>query len=450
MPANILIFALGSSGDVHPMIALALSLRDRGHRVTFAVNPHFHPLCHRLNLTTLPIGDEQTYLDALESPDLWHPYKSLQYVLKELVVPTLPITFDQVAQMRPDLIIGTPLSLGARVAHDKLSIPYVTVNLAPTIFLSTELPPRLPGPIAHFPKWLLRGIFRLFDVLSDRVIGRPVNEFRRTHGLPPVRRILRDYWHSPQLPLCLFPDWLVAPDGRVPSDWPSNARLTGFVLYDESDVLPLPAELDSFLNAGPPPIVFTPGSGMTQGHDFFAQSLAAVKSLGARAIFLTRCTDQIPKGVPSPSPTNGTAINAPVVHFPFIPLSKLLPRCAAIVSHGGIGTIAQGLASGCPQLIMPMAHDQPDNAARVARLGAGLVLPRSRYTARRVTPLLGELLNNPAYKRNSVALSRRIDMGSARVAACLAIESLYATFLATTATATETAEFAVAPRARTR
>ncbi|MFI5379878.1 MAG: glycosyltransferase, partial [Tepidisphaerales bacterium] len=41
--ARILIFALGSAGDVHPMIALALSLRERGHEVAFAVNPHFHP-----------------------------------------------------------------------------------------------------------------------------------------------------------------------------------------------------------------------------------------------------------------------------------------------------------------------------------------------------------------------------------------------------------------------
>ncbi|MFI5380773.1 MAG: glycosyltransferase, partial [Tepidisphaerales bacterium] len=345
-------------------------------------------------------------------------------VLERLVIPALPITYDLVAQTRPDLIVGTPLSLGARVAHDKLRIPYATVNLAPTIFLSTEAPPHLPFHLAQLPKWLLRGFFRLFDVASDHVIARPVNEFRRAHGLPPVRRILRDYWHSPQLPLCLFPDWFASPDSRIPSDWPASARLTGFVLYDESDVFPLPPELEAFLNAGPPPIVFTPGSAMTRGHDFFAQSLAAVRSLNARAIFLTRCADQLPQGIPSPAPANPAPADAPIVHFPFIPLSKLLPRCAVLVSHGGIGTIAQGLATACPQLVMPMTHDQPDNAQRVANLGAGLVLPRSRYSAARLIPLLRELLDNPIYKHNVRVLAQRIDAGTARSAACAALESL--------------------------
>ena len=134
--------------------------------------------------------------------------------------------------------------------------------------------------------------------------------------------------------------------------------------------------------AGEPPIVFTPGSAMYHGQDFFRASVEACKQLNRRGILLTRHAEQIPADLP-----------ATIRHFSYAPFSLLLPRAAALVHHGGIGTSAQAMAAGCRQLITPFAHDQFDNADRLRRLGEGIwdfasCLPAtSRPFPGRITPL---------------------------------------------------------------
>ncbi len=86
--------------------------------------------------------------------------------------------------------------------------------------------------------------------------------------------------------------------------------------------------------------------------------------------------------------------------FNYVPFSKVLPRAAALVHHGGIGTTAQALAAGVPQLVVPFAHDQPDNAARVRRLGVGdFLLPR-RYRVGVVLQSLRRLLASSTVREN--------------------------------------------------
>src|SRR5262249_16894786 len=135
---------------------------------------------------------------------------------------------------------------------------------------------------------------------------------------------------------------------------------------------------------GPPPVVFTAGSAMRQGHAFFAAAAEACRLMGRRGLLVTRYPEQLP----SPLPEG-------VGHCRYMPFSQLLARSAALVHHGGIGTTAQAFAAGVPQLVMPMSHDQPDNAARVVRLGVGRSLPPRRFKAPAVARLLGELLSSP-------------------------------------------------------
>ncbi len=132
-----------------------------------------------------------------------------------------------------------------------------------------------------------------------------------------------------------------------------------------------------------PPVVFTPGSAMKHGRDFFRVAIEACQRRGGRGLLLARYAAQIPSDLP-----------AGIRHFSYIPFSQVLPRCAAVVHHGGIGTTAQGLAAGIPQLVMPMAHDQPDNAARLERLGVGHGLRPKRFQTPAVVQLLDELLNS--------------------------------------------------------
>jgi UDP:flavonoid glycosyltransferase YjiC (YdhE family) len=83
-----------------------------------------------------------------------------------------------------------------------------------------------------------------------------------------------------------------------------------------------------------------------------------------------------------------------VRHAAFVPFRWLVPRSAALVHHGGIGTLSQGLAGGVPQIVMPMGFDQFDNAARIERLGVGLALPRKAFRGPALAGLLGKLLTD--------------------------------------------------------
>ena len=227
-------------------------------------------------------------------------------------------------------------------------------------------------------------------------------------GLPPVGRPFRGWIHSPQRVIGLFPDWFA----RRQPDWPEPLRLTGFALYDESDQAGLPRALCRFLDEGSPPIVFTPGSANQSAGRFFRAAVDATRQLGRRALLLTRYSEHLP------------ALPPAVHHEPFVPLSRVLPRCAALVSHAGIGTVAQGLAAGVPQLTMPMGFDQPDNATRVQRLGIGTWLAPERFDGPRVAAALQDLLEDPRTAANCAHWSGRIRADEAVERTCDLLEQL--------------------------
>jgi UDP:flavonoid glycosyltransferase YjiC (YdhE family) len=190
----------------------------------------------------------------------------------------------------------------------------------------------------------------------------------------------------------------------------ADVRLTGFVMADEAVVPALPPALEAFLNDGPRPVIFTPGSFMRQAKIFFEESLAVCERLKLRAIFLTPYSDQVPVDLPST-----------VRHFPFISLQRLAPFGAALVHHGGIGTCAQGLRAGIPQLIKPVFFDQHDNAARIESLGVG-----QRVAAYREADLAGrltELLASPPVRDNCAAVKARFAGSNPLAQVCDLVES---------------------------
>jgi UDP:flavonoid glycosyltransferase YjiC (YdhE family) len=257
----------------------------------------------------------------------------------------------------------------------------------------------------------LRGYYwRAVDgLLIDPLLAPEVNAFRRELGLPPARRFFDIWMHSPQRIVGLFPEWF-AP---APPDWPPHVRLTGFPLWDESEVREPSAELAQFLDEGPPPVVFTAGSAMAQGKEFFHVSGEVCRQSGWRGLLLT----QFPEQLPSPLP-------AGVRHFHYVPFSAVLPRAAAFVHHGGIGTTAQALAAGVPQLVTPLAHDQPDNATRVKRLGVGDFLPIKRYRVARVRERLTRLMASAEVKENYRRYARELVERTALERTCALVEEV--------------------------
>src|SRR5262249_43227102 len=155
--------------------------------------------------------------------------------------------------------------------------------------------------------------------------------------------------------------------------------VTGFPFYDRRDFFGdtnISNEAVQFLENEAPPIVLTfHSSASWVAGTFYEHSIAAARALGRRALLIICHSRTLP---PEPLPQE-------VAAYEYATYSKVLPRACAIVHQGGVGTTGQGLRSGRPVLILPHAHDQFDNAARVVRLGCGRVLPRPRYNAQTAT-----------------------------------------------------------------
>jgi UDP:flavonoid glycosyltransferase YjiC (YdhE family) len=412
-PLDILLVTIGSHGDVHPFVGIGRALKDRGHRVRIATNEHFKSLVERAGLGYVQLGSEQLFKQWLDDPDVWHPQKGPQRVMAG-VGQTIEEAYEVVARESGtgQIVAGSSLALGALVASEKLGFPYATIHLAPICVRSEIELPTLAGGInfSRFPGWFKRGFWAGGDKwFIDPHIVPPLNALRARLGLAPVSRVLNGYWHSPQLTIGLWPEWF-AP--RLP-DHPAQLRLTGFPLYDEADVTPLHVELDRWLKAGDAPIAFTPGSAMRQAHSFFDASARACATLGRRGMLLTRHADQIPASLPPG-----------VIHVPYAPFGSLLPRVAALVHHGGVGTMAQCLRSGCPQLIMPMSHDQPDNAARCVKLGVARTISRRSYSGRNVADRLRELVDDAHVRAACERVRANFHQQKPVDATCDLIESL--------------------------
>jgi UDP:flavonoid glycosyltransferase YjiC (YdhE family) len=108
----------------------------------------------------------------------------------------------------------------------------------------------------------------------------------------------------------------------------------------------------------------------------------------------------------------------------YAPYSELLPKAAATVHQGGIGTTAQALRAGRPMLIVPWAHDQPDNAERARKLGLARVIPRSRYSRNRAARELKLLLDAKDYRVRAAQLAKKIASEDGVATACDAVEAV--------------------------
>jgi rhamnosyltransferase subunit B len=280
------------------------------------------------------------------------------------------------------VLVGSTFALGARLAQEKLGLPLATVHLAPACFLSAIDPPAFK--LFRLPSWLpvraRAATWRFIErAVIDPIGGKELNRFRAELGLAPCRHVMGEWAHSPDLVLGLFEPWFAEPQ----ADWPAHTHLTGFPRFDQVQMIEPDPALERFLQAGDAPLVFVTGSAMREARPYFANAVETCRLLGRRGVLLTRHVAQVPAELP-----------AFMHHALYEPLTTLLPRSAALVSHGGIGTVSQGLAAGVPQLVMPYAHDQFDNAQRVKRLGvAAIASPRDTPAA--LAQTLQALLASP-------------------------------------------------------
>ena len=392
---------MGSAGDVQPLVWLGRLLRDAGHEVVMIAQELVADMPRRAGLRTVAYGDRAEQEKLIEHPYLWHPRKGFGLLaswIPRWAREAIPVIQREIVPWET-VMIGVRLAIGARILSEASDVPLLTVHLQPQVFLSVEESP-VPAAGAEWmvkaPRWLRKGAMGLVHMQVDRRLRGPINGLRREAGPAgedPVRGIMKLWWNSPDGVICLFPEWYA----RKVQDWPVQAVLTRFPLYDESEVRPASERLEAFLRAGEPPVVITPGSANVQARRFIGESLAACAKLKRRAVVVTRQVAQLPKPLPEG-----------VEAYEYLAFSRIFPRAAAVIHHGGIGTTAQCFAAGVPQLIMPMAHDQPDNAARVKRMGVGdYVYPRM-FKWQRVAVMVERLVKSEEVRANCALAKRKM------------------------------------------
>lgn len=415
---RVLLITLGSHGDIHPFFALARELTARGHTAVVATNLAYAQQAARAGVTITEAADGGglDVAEIMRTADVMHPTRGPRVVLKELLLPLVPKlharTTQLLRELKPDVALIHPICLGAHWACERAGVPVVPVILAPMGWMASHDQRVMVHWRSHdlsvrssrLDSWVGKHLMRF-------MLDGPLNRVRRELGLPKRRDLLVSEFLRPGLNLGLWSPHLRGPR---PGD-PEGGVICGFPWFDDHhDHQAADDELEEFLNAGEPPIVFTLGTAAVHvPGDFYAHAAAAAQDLGKRAILLVGRKEYAERYRDLPHT---------IRTFTYAPFTTLLPRAAATVHHGGIGTTAQGLRAGKPTVVVPLAHDQFDNAARVKRLGVSETVQHRHADRRALTNALRAVLDRPDVATRAASLGQSVRTEDGAITAVAALE----------------------------
>ena len=388
---------------MHPFLALGEELLRRGHEVVVLTGSHFEKAVRCLGLEFASIVSAEEFLNFITNPDSWDRNKAGALVWKALVDATPRIVEAVRTYARPGTVLVANYStIGAFIARELFRLPMVSIVLNPYLMRSMYSPPHYG--IIRVPAWTGRVgaqvLFKLIDAKIRKEFLPPLNRVREPFGLAPIQN-LTTYARDVERIACAWSRCLYSKQ----LDWPEHADTVGFLYYDQHET---GEEITSAVKrVSKPPIVFTLGTGVGHARQFFTIAVQTAESLGSPAILVSHNRAQIPEHLP-----------AAVQWIEHSPFERLLPNCAAIVHHGGIGTCARALQAGIPQVIVPLAFDQFDNAARCARIGVARIASYEKLSAKTLRACLEQLLQSRTVRENCQKCASRLptERGVSRLA----------------------------------
>lgn len=416
MAKHIVITVVGSLGDLHPLMALALGLQERGHRVTMAAARTYREKIEREGMGFVPTGPDIPQNDPTLYARLFDPVRGPEFLMRKLVFPYLRETYRDLYPLleKADFLINSPLAISTIDAAAQLKLPWASIALQPQLFFSAYDPPVLPIlPLTeHLYNWspafwrpLLTGV----KSMTVPWLGE-VRAFQKELGVPSTGNPIFEGHFSPFLNLAMFSELMAIPQ----PDWPTNTHVSGFAFYDR--MTPgeesLPSAVRDFFSQGEPPVVFTLGSSVVNtAGSFYDVSVEAARRLNCRALLLA--------GENRPA----RPVTDRMLVWDYAAYSQVFPHAAAIVHQGGMGTTAQAMRAGKPMIVVPHGFDQPDNAARIKRLGLSRTIYPKQYTVNRVSSELERLLQVPSYREKALDAARVIQGENGVNMACDLIEA---------------------------
>lgn len=414
----------GSFGDLHPFMALALELQERGHSCVIATSPIYREKIEAAGIGFHPVRPDLPPPDAEVSADVIRRVSNARsgpsYLFRELLIPHLRDTYADTlaavtAEGGADLLVSHQVPLTAPLVAEKTGIKWISTVLFPIAFTSAydpPTPPQLPAlrMVAATHPLIARMLFG-FGKWTTRSWVEPIQRLRKELGLARSRNPIFEGQHSPTLVLAMFSRVLA----QVQPDFPANTLVTGFPFYDRRDDQEPSRDLLRFLDEGEPPILFTLGSSLVWiAKDFYRVSIEAAQRLGKRALLLIGDKRNLPQ----------TKLSRGIAAFDYAPHSLVMPRASVIIHQGGIGTTGQALRAGRPMLIVPFGQDQPDNARRCERLGIARSLRYTHFATPRVVSALSQLFNDRTYLEQAKKVGKEVEEENGTKRACDAIDQV--------------------------
>lgn len=375
---DIVLVSYGSAGDVRPLMALGLALHARGSRVRVCAPPESRPLFVEAGLRFTALGGNvRRLMDARAEQFVGRPLAAIAPMRRALRP-------EIVAQFRrlPALVKGADLVIGAGLA---LALPSVAEACRVPFRYAVSIPALLPSrchapvmlPWQNLPPLGNRLLWRLASGLIDLNLGPLLNRHRHLLGLRRLTRVLPHLTRK----MIVAADRELAP---LPPEAPSDCRQTGYWHPPSSDALPPP--VDDFLARNPSVVYFGFGSmGDPAPHKTVSILRQAAGRAGVRAIIQSGWA-----GLHFASDADCLCVTGELPH------ARLFSRVAAVVHHGGAGTVMTAARAGVPQLIIPHLLDQYFWGHRIYERGLGPPpIPRNRLRPRQLTRALQHMVASP-------------------------------------------------------
>jgi UDP:flavonoid glycosyltransferase YjiC (YdhE family) len=394
---RIVLAAVGSRGDVQPMLALAQTFAARGHAPIVAAPPNFEAWVRSFGFDFAPVGvDIQVFLaehsDVLTGNPVKMYKESSRYFNDQMPL--------QAKQLEPacedaDAILYGGLAVVAPAVADHLRLPVLGVLYTSCMLPSSQHPP-ISIPWHGLPNWMNDLLWRANHFISNSLALETLNAVRAGFGQPPVDQLRRYLFEDH--PLVIAADEVLFPPDPL---WRERYPYAGFIFFD--DPAPLDPELDAWLADGEPPVFVGFGSMSGKGTDRVAGMIVeAVAATGRRCIVGAGWA-----GLGAGALPPGWRVVRDAPH------ALLFPRTAVVVHHGGSGTTAQALRAGVPQVLLPLILDQFHHAHRLHLAGiAPRPVPMEKVTAAELAGAIRAAMDLPASARQ--AASARLRASDAR------------------------------------
>lgn len=408
---HIVIYALGTGGDIDPMVALGIELTRRGYRISFLTNDYFQERVSAAGLEFISVGTLEQYHQG-NSVTAWEPRNHADN-FEHYHAPAFEPAFNYVKSLAGTniLVLALGEENGARVAAEKCNIPFIKIILSPNIVFSAYSP---PAPMkwaipAHIPRFIVRFLLRRNRKTRFKVFCRMQHNAAYLATRKRLQCPLVFQTESAAiLQIGFFPEWF----GMPAKDWPNNLKLVGFPLQNRASMNSR-SELDAFIEQQGAPLIFTSGTGVKDVESLFTEGRKICEQLQVPGVFVG--------GASGAELLQGSSL---CLHLDYIDFEYALAKSLAIIHHGGMGTTAQAIKAGIPQLIRPIKYDQPDNADRIYQLGLGTYVMPEKFKAEQVAPMLGNMLQKAKSSKALRHYSADVRNSSAIVDACDLVEQV--------------------------